>query len=234
MGPINGFSVVKLKITPFIAILGVMSIGRGFVLLITHGPIGAIGPAFKHLSRGALGPVPAALIIILLVFIMAALVMNRTAYGRHLFALGGGREVARLNGINVPRVEFSSYFVTGLCSAAAGLYLTSRMGVGDPSVGPGFELDSIIAVLIGGIPFGGGRGNILGVIAGVLLIALLGNLNKVEALMRSAAGLGAELVPETFSTGYGVGARIAEVSDTIPGKVTDRIGELVKELNLYF
>ena len=70
----------------------------------------------------------------------------------------------------------SSYFVTGLCAAAAGLYLTSRMGVGDPSVGPGFEMDSIIAVLIGGIPFGGGRGNILGVIAGVLLISVLGNL----------------------------------------------------------
>ena len=62
------------------------------------------------------------------------------------------------------------------CAAAAGLYLSSRMGVGDPSVGPGFDLDSIIAVLIGGIPFGGGRGKILGVIAGVLLVTVLGSL----------------------------------------------------------
>lgn len=176
MGCINGFAVVKLKITPFIATLGVMSIGRGIVLLITHGPIGAIGPSFRLLSRGTVGPIPSALIIIVLVFGFAALVMNRSRYGRYLFSLGGSREVSRLAGIRVPWIEFSSYLVSGLSAAVAGLYLASRMGVGDPSVGPGFELDSIIAVLIGGIPFGGGRGNILGVIAGVLLIAVLGNL----------------------------------------------------------
>jgi len=176
MGCINGFAVVKLKVTPFIATLGVMSIGRGVVLLITHGPIGAIGPVFRLVSRGSLGPIPSALIISILVFGLAALVMNRSRYGRYLFSLGGSREVSRLAGIKVPWIEFSSYLVSGLCAALAGLYLTSRMSVGDPSVGPGFELDSIIAVLIGGIPFGGGRGNILGVIAGVLLIAVLGNL----------------------------------------------------------
>jgi len=176
MGCINGFAVVKLKVTPFIATLGVMSIGRGVVLLITHGPIGAIGPVFRLISRGSLGPIPSALIISILVFGLAALVMNRSRYGRYLFSLGGSREVSRLAGIKVPRIEFSSYLVSGLCAALTGLYLSSRMSVGDPSVGPGFELDSIIAVLIGGIPFGGGRGNILGVIAGVLLISVLGNL----------------------------------------------------------
>jgi ABC-type sugar transport system ATPase subunit/ribose/xylose/arabinose/galactoside ABC-type transport system permease subunit len=176
MGCINGFAVVKLKVTPFIATLGVMSIGRGVVLLITHGPIGAIGPVFRLVSRGSLGPIPSALIISILVFGLAALVMNHSRYGRYLFSLGGSREVSRLAGIKVPWIEFSSYLASGLCAALAGLYLTSRMSVGDPSVGPGFELDSIVAVLIGGIPFGGGRGNILGVIAGVLLIAVLGNL----------------------------------------------------------
>ncbi len=175
-GCINGFAVVKLKVTPFIATLGVMSIGRGVVLLITHGPIGAIGPAFRLVSRGSLGPIPSALIISILVFGLAAVVLNRSRYGRYLFALGGSREVSRLTGIKVPWIEYSSYLVSGLSAALAGLYLTSRMSVGDPSVGPGFELDSIIAVLIGGIPFGGGRGNILGVIAGVLLLAVLGNL----------------------------------------------------------
>jgi ABC-type sugar transport system ATPase subunit/ribose/xylose/arabinose/galactoside ABC-type transport system permease subunit len=176
MGCLNGLAVVKLKIAPFIATLGVLSIGRGIALLITHGPIGAIAPAFKYFSRGSLGPIPSALPIILVVFIAAALVMNRTTYGRYLFALGGSREVSRLAGIKVSRITFSSYLVSGVCAAAAGLYLSSRMGVGDPSVGPGFDLDSIIAVLIGGIPFGGGRGKILGVIAGVLLVTVLGSL----------------------------------------------------------
>jgi ribose/xylose/arabinose/galactoside ABC-type transport system permease subunit len=176
MGCLNGLAVVKLKIAPFIATLGVLSIGRGIVLLITHGPIGAIAPAFKLFSRGSIGPVPSALLILLVVFTAAALVMNRTKYGRYLFALGGSREVSRLAGIKVSRIVFSSYLVSGVCAAAAGLYLSSRMGVGDPSVGPGFDLDSIIAVLIGGIPFGGGRGKILGVIAGVLLVTVLGSL----------------------------------------------------------
>jgi ribose transport system permease protein len=84
--------------------------------------------------------------------------------------------VSRLAGIRVSWVTFSSYLVSALCAVLAGLYLTSRMGMGDPLVGRGFEVDSIIAVLIGGIPFGGGRGNIVGVIAGVLLLAVLGNL----------------------------------------------------------
>jgi ABC-type sugar transport system ATPase subunit/ribose/xylose/arabinose/galactoside ABC-type transport system permease subunit len=176
MGCLNGLAVVKLRIAPFIATLGVLSIGRGTVLLITHGPLGAIGPAFRLLSRGSVGPVPTALIVGVAVFAVAALVMNRTRFGRHLFAVGGSREVARLAGIKVSRILFTSYLVSGICAAAAGLYLSSRTGVGDPSVGPGFDLDSIIAVLIGGIPFGGGRGNILGVIAGVLLITVLGSL----------------------------------------------------------
>ncbi|HVP19493.1 MAG TPA: ATP-binding cassette domain-containing protein [Spirochaetia bacterium] len=176
MGFLNGLAVVKLRIPPFIATLGVLSIGRGIVLIITHGPIGAIAPGFRLFSRGSVGPVPSALLIILVVFAVAVLVMNRTTWGRYLFAMGGSREVCRLAGIRVSRIEFFSYLVSGLCAAVAGLYLSSRMGVGDPSVGPGFELDSIIAVLIGGIPFGGGRGNILGVIAGVLVITVLSSL----------------------------------------------------------
>jgi ribose transport system permease protein len=102
--------------------------------------------------------------------------MNKTIYGRHLSATGANSEVARLAGIHISGVIFSSYMVSAACAVVAGLYLTSRMGMGDPLVGRGFEVDSIIAVLIGGVPFGGGRGNILGVIAGVFLLAVLGNL----------------------------------------------------------
>jgi ribose/xylose/arabinose/galactoside ABC-type transport system permease subunit len=102
--------------------------------------------------------------------------MNKTIYGRHLSAIGASREVSRLAGLRVSGVTFSAYVVSAVCAVFAGLYLTSRMGMGDPLVGRGFEVDSIIAVLIGGIPFGGGRGNIVGVIAGVLLLAVLGNL----------------------------------------------------------
>ena len=96
MGCLNGLAVVKLRIPPFIATLGVLSIGRGIVLLITHGPIGAIAPGFRLLSRGSIGPLPSALLIILIVFTAAVLVMNRTTWGRYLFAMGGNREVSRL------------------------------------------------------------------------------------------------------------------------------------------
>ena len=176
VGLLNGFAVVKLKIVPFIATLGMMSVVHGVVLLIAKGPVGAVGKAFRLISRGSVGPFPSALLIIVFVFVVALLVMNKTVYGRHLSATGASAEVSRLAGIRISWVTFSSYLVSALCAVLAGLYLTSRMGMGDPLVGRGFEVDSIIAVLIGGIPFGGGRGNIGGVIAGVLLLAVLGNL----------------------------------------------------------
>ncbi len=176
VGFLNGFAVVKLKIVPFIATLGMMSVVHGVVLLIAHGPVGSVGKAFRFISRGSVGPFPSALLIILIVFVVALLIMNKTIYGRHLSATGASHEVSRLAGIRISGVIFSSYVVSALCAVLAGLYLTSRMGMGDPLVGRGFEVDSIIAVLIGGIPFGGGRGNIIGVMAGVLLLAVLGNL----------------------------------------------------------
>ena len=176
IGILNGIAVVKLKIAPFIATLGMMSIVHGSVLLVAHGPVGSVGKIFRSLSRGSVGPFPAALVIVLLVFAGAAVVMNKSVYGRYLSATGANSEVARLSGIPVQRVIFSSYILSALGAVLAGLYLTSRMGMGDPLVGRGFEMDSIIAVLIGGVPFGGGRGNIFGVIAGVLFLAVLGNL----------------------------------------------------------
>jgi ribose transport system ATP-binding protein len=176
VGFLNGVAVVKLKIVPFIATLGMMSVVHGVVLLIAHGPVGSVGKAFRFISRGSVGPFPSALLIVLFVFVVAVLVMNKSIYGRHLSATGANSEVARLAGISISGVTFSSYAVSALCAVFAGLYLTSRMGMGDPLVGRGFEVDSIIAVLIGGVPFGGGRGNILGVIAGVFLLAVLGNL----------------------------------------------------------
>jgi len=176
IGVLNGIAVVGLRITPFIATLGMMSVLRGIVLVVTRGPLGSIGPYFRTFSRGTIGPLPSALIILLVAFFLAALVMNRTRYGRHLLAIGGQREVARLAGIRVHKLEFSSYLVSAFTAVVAGLYLTSRMGAGGPTVGPGFELDSIIAVLVGGIPFGGGRGRLSGVIAGVLLLTVLGNV----------------------------------------------------------
>lgn len=176
IGAVNGLAVVGLRIAPFIATLGVMSLARGAVFLVTHGPVGSIGRGFRAFSRGALGPFPSAFFIVVGAFAIAILVMNATRYGRHVFAVGGSQEVARLAGVRVRSVIFSTFLVSGVCAAVAALYLTSRTGSASPSVGPEFALDSIIAVLIGGIPFGGGRGNILGVLAGVLLLAVLGNL----------------------------------------------------------
>jgi ABC-type sugar transport system ATPase subunit/ribose/xylose/arabinose/galactoside ABC-type transport system permease subunit len=176
VGVVNGVAVTWLRIPAFIATLGVMSIARGVVLLMARGPVGAIGPAFRSISRGSFGSIPSAAIILAVAFVLADLIMNRTRFGRHVFALGGNAEVARLSGIHVRPLFFSTFLVSATASVFAGLYLTSRMGMADPSVGPGLELDSIIAVLIGGIPFGGGRGNILGVIFGVLLLSVLGNL----------------------------------------------------------
>jgi len=179
LGCLNGIFVTVFKVPPFIATLGMMSVIRGIVLIVTRGPVGAIGPRFRLFSRGSIGPIPNALLILSLWFGIAFIIMRYTKYGRHLFAIGGNREVARRAGIKINLLELSSYLISSLSAVIAGVYMISRMGAGDPTVGQGLELDSIIAVLIGGIPFGGGQGSILGVMAGVMLLTLLSNLISI-------------------------------------------------------
>jgi ribose transport system permease protein len=175
IGLFNGMLVTKLNLPAFIATFGTWSIVRGIVLLYTRGPVGLIPRPFRFLADGHIGPVPFPVIILALAFLIAILVMARAPFGRYVRAVGGNPEVARLSGIRVQRIQVATYVTSALLAVVAGLFLSARMGVGDPNVGVGFEWDSITAAVIGGANWLGG-GSLAGTLGGVLIIITLNNV----------------------------------------------------------
>lgn len=176
VGLVNGLIVTKARVAPFIATLGMMSILRGIAFGYTTTPIGSIPKSMRFLARGMVGPFPFALFVIIMFVLAAWLVLKYTRLGRHLYAVGGNDEIAHLAGINVDRTRILTYVISGGLAALAGLFMVSRMGVGEPDIGEGLELDSITAVILGGTSLAGGVGSIVGTVAGVLILALTDNI----------------------------------------------------------
>jgi ribose transport system permease protein len=180
IGLFNAFLITRLKIVPFIATLAVGSIVQGFVLNYAKRPVGKIAPGWNYFAEGMVGPIPFPVIFLVVLFILAILVIHRTILGRYIIATGGNERIARYSGIRTTLVLNSAYVICALTAVLTGLYLTSRMAIGDPQVGglnyDRFDLDSITAVLIGGTRLGGGKGTVIGTIAGVLIVSVLNNV----------------------------------------------------------
>ncbi len=175
-GLVNSAIWAYLGVEPFIVTLGTYSIGRGIALVYARGPVGSVPPGYQAFAYMDLGPIPLAVIFLAFTFVFFQVFLTRTSVGRHIYAAGGNPEATRLAGINLRRIRILAFTLSGLMAAVTGLYMASRMGAGDPNIGPGFELDSITAVIVGGTVLGGGRGSLLGTLGGVLLIATLSNL----------------------------------------------------------
>ncbi len=176
VGMANGALVAYLRVPPFIATLAVSAILQGSVLLYTKKPVGGVTRGFMFFANGQLGPVPFAFVFWVLLLAIFLFLLRQTGLGLHIYATGGNEEIARLSGIPVRRVKLIVYVLSGFLAALTGVFLASRLGIGDPLVGQGFELESITAVLIGGTSLAGGRGGVEGTIAGVLIIALINNI----------------------------------------------------------
>ena len=180
VGLLNAFVITRLKVTPFIATLSIASIVQGVLLLYAKAPIGAVSPEWSFFAEGMIGPIPFPIIFVAILFGLIYLLLSRTVLGRYIFATGGDEHVARLSGIRTNGVIYFAYIFCAVMAGLTGLFLVSRMGVGDPQVGglnfDRFDLDSIAAVLIGGTRLGGGKGHIIGTLAGVLIVAVLNNL----------------------------------------------------------
>ncbi|KQZ50044.1 ribose ABC transporter permease [Rhizobium sp. Root149] len=184
MGAISGTAVAKLKIPPFIATLGMMQIARGLALVFSGTrPIyfndtpnyGLISP---ESSLALLIPgleIPNGVMIMFIVAIIASIILNRTLFGRYIFALGSNEEAARLSGVNVDFWKILTYALSGLICGIAGLIISSRLNSAQPALGLGYELDAIAAVVIGGTSLSGGRGTILGTIIGAFIMSVLTN-----------------------------------------------------------
>ncbi|MGQ0569101.1 MAG: ATP-binding cassette domain-containing protein [Armatimonadota bacterium] len=175
VGTINGTLAVRLRIPAFIATLGTLSALRGVALGYTKTPVGLTAPALRWLVDGRILGLPVPLLLLAAAFLGSVFLLRSTAFGRHLYAVGGNADLARLAGIAVGRIRMASFLISGVLAAAAGFFLLSRMGVGDVQVGPGFEFDSITAAVVGGTSLAGGRGVLVGTLAGVLIITMLNN-----------------------------------------------------------
>jgi ribose transport system permease protein len=180
IGFLNANVVTRLHVPSFIATLGMGSILQGLVLLYVKKPGGSIAPGWEFFAEGMIGPVPFPVLFLLGLVLITWFLLSKTAWGRHVKATGGSEVIARLSGIRTQRVTVYAYMFCSLMAAVTGLYLTSRMGAGDPRVGglqyERFDLDSITAVLIGGTRLGGGKGGVVGTVAGVLIVSVLNNI----------------------------------------------------------
>jgi ribose/xylose/arabinose/galactoside ABC-type transport system permease subunit len=188
LGLCNGAVIAKLGIQPFITTLAMMFGARGLTMALTHEtavPVERAAAAFRWLGRGALGPVPIPVALLVLAYVVGALALRYTRFGRHAQALGDNEEAARLSGLDVDRVKVGVYVLSGALSGLAGAVLTARLGTGQPIAGTGWELDAIAAVVVGGTLLTGGRGGPGSTLAGVLLLGVILNLFNLEGTISS-------------------------------------------------
>lgn len=180
IGFLNATLITRLKLAPFIATLAIASVIQGLVLLYTKRSIGKISPGWNFFAEGMIGPVPFPVIFWGVLFLVAFVVLSRTTLGRYIIATGGSEQIARYSGIQTRQVLYIAYMICSFSAVLTGLFLISRMAIGDPQVGglnyDRFDLDSITAVLIGGTRLGGGKGSVVGTVAGVLIVSVLNNI----------------------------------------------------------
>ena len=175
-GMLNGALVSVGGLPPFIATLGMMSAARGTALVFTEGrPISGFDDGFRTLATGSIGFVPAPVVVMILVYVMAHLVLTRTTFGRYVYAIGGNEEATRLSGVAVRFHKTLIYGTSGLVSAVAAIVLTARLNSAQPIAGTMYELDAIAATVIGGTSLMGGQGTLAGTLVGALIMGVLRN-----------------------------------------------------------
>ncbi len=176
LGAINGIAITAFRIPPFIATLAMLSIGRGLTQLYTGGrPFTGLDPAFSQLGQGEIGPVPIPVLVMVVVVSAGWIVLRFSVFGRYVYAIGSNPEAARLAGVPVAAVLVAVYAISGLLAGLGGLVITARLSSAQPTVGAGFELDAIAAVVVGGMSLSGGEGSIIRSLIGALIIGVLNN-----------------------------------------------------------
>jgi inositol transport system permease protein len=173
-GLVNGILIAGFRIPPFIATLGMMTAARGLALIYSDGrPISKLTPDFNFLGQGLPFGIPMPIILLAAIAVGAHVMLNSTRFGRHVYAIGGNEQAARVSGIHLGRVKIGIYVFSGALAGIAGMVVAGRIGSGNPQLGTGAELDAIASAVIGGTSFAGGIGTIWGTIVGALLIGSL-------------------------------------------------------------
>ena len=175
-GALVGLIVSRFAVPAFVATLGMLSAARGMTLIYGGGkPVPALTSEFRWLGTGNILGIPMPVILLAIVFAISWWVLTRTRYGRYIYAVGGNPHAAKTSGINVTRMKFSVYMISGSLSGLAGMMLSARTGSALPQAGIAYELDAIAAVVIGGTSLSGGVGRVTGTLIGALIIGVMNN-----------------------------------------------------------
>jgi ribose/xylose/arabinose/galactoside ABC-type transport system permease subunit len=195
LGSVNGLLVTRLKIPAFIATLGMYFVIRGFHFILTEGAAARYnGPEFVIFGNGKLaGILPIPFAIFLICALIGAIVLNRTPFGRYVYALGSSSSASKVAGVPIRKVTMIVFILVGLFTAISGFLLGSRLYSAGPGLEPGFELTVIATVVLGGTRLSGGRGSMLGTVSAAILFATMANaLNLLQAdafIQKVAVGL---------------------------------------------
>ncbi|TAI63490.1 ABC transporter permease [Bradyrhizobium sp. Leo170] len=209
VGLVNGVVITRFKVFPFIATLAMMSVVSGLALSLSGGvAVTGVPAAFGDLAYQLVLGIPVPVLMAAAVLVTAFLVLRYTRLGRRIYAVGGNEEAARLSGIQVSRIKVAAYIMSGICASVGSIILTARVASGQPSLGATLPLESVAAVVLGGISLFGGRGSIVGVAFGVLFISILSNgLNLMnvpsytQMMLVGAALILAVALDQTFGSG---------------------------------
>mgnify|MGYP000871432076 CR=1 FL=1 len=198
VGFVNGVLLTKLHLPhPFISTLGTQNIVRGLALVITGAtPISGFSGTVDFLGGANIGLVPVSIVLVAVCAVFLSIFLNRTVTGKHIYAVGGNKEAAKLSGINIDRTLITVYTLSGFLAGLAGIVQLGRVDAAFPLAGVGYENNAIAAVIIGGASFFGGVGKVSGTIIGVMIIAVLNdglNLLGVSADMQTVA-IGAVII----------------------------------------
>ncbi len=182
VGLINGMAITRLRVPPFIATLAMQLAARGMALILSSNATLSTNTTndFPLIFQGTWLGLPIPIYLLVAAFLMGSLVLNFTRFGRHVLAIGGNEDAARLMGLPVERVKLIVYIISGMLAALAGMLLAAQTYAGNPNEGVGWELSAIAAVVVGGTLLTGGKGTIFGSLVGALLLGLIFNVLNFE------------------------------------------------------
>jgi ribose/xylose/arabinose/galactoside ABC-type transport system permease subunit len=175
-GVFNGVSIMFTNMPPLISTLGMSYVIKGVAYLLNGGmPVYNLPKAMQFIGQGYLGPIPIPVILFVIIAVIGSFVLNKTTYGRSVYAMGSNGEAARLAGINIKKIQVAVYSVAGLLAGFSGIIMMSRLNAGQPGTGNDTSMDIIIASVLGGVSISGGEGSIIGLIGGLLTMGVLSN-----------------------------------------------------------
>jgi inositol transport system permease protein len=180
IGCVNGYIITKFRIPAFIMTLAVTTVARGSALLFTGGaPITGMDQKFLLIGQGNAGFMPISVLILVVLFIITWVLLNKTVFGRHVYAVGGNENAAVASGIKSKLVVLKAFILDGILTSIAGVVLMSRINSGQPAAGVSYEFDAITAVVVGGTSLSGGSGSIVGTIIGAVIVGIINNVQNL-------------------------------------------------------